>query len=118
MLKVIGSGTYKLTETKDNTKVLFIDDNYACSWKNEKCNGDLVYLKPDTDKICCFLSVGNWRLYEIKDEPGLTIGNHFELNVGKGKWQGYLLPKGFPTQINKKKPISQTDEIITKVKRK
>lgn len=118
MLQVTGSGTYKLIETKDNIKILFIDDKNAYSWKNANCSGDLVYLKLDTDKICCFLSVGNWRLYEIKDEPGLTNGNHFELNVGKGKWQGYLLPKGFPTPLNKRAHISQTSEIITKVKRR
>ena len=118
MLQVIGSGTYKLTETKDNTKVLFIDDEKAFGWKNGKCDGDLFLLAPDTENICCFLSVGKWRLYEIKDEPGLTDGNHFELHVGRGRWQGYLLPEGFPTAVNKQRPISQTGQTITKVRRK
>jgi hypothetical protein len=34
--------------------------------------------------------------------------------VGKGTWQGYLLPTGLPDDKKKRNRIIPTDEVITK----
>lgn len=117
MIKLLQSGGYKLLETKDNITVLHLDNKNAYVWKNVETKGDLQYIKFNPEKICCFLALGNYRLYEVKDETNLTSGNHFELYVGKSKWQGYILPNGLPHTITAKKPIKQTPEIITKARR-
>jgi len=60
------------------------------------------------------LSLGQFRLYDVKDEPKLTDLIHLELFVGGGLWQGYLLPTGLPTDKDKRNRIIPTDELITR----
>lgn len=116
MIKLLESSTYKLIETKNNTKALMLDDRDVFFWKNYGCSGNLEYIKFDPSQICCLLNINNYRLYEVKNEPDLTSGMHLELYVGKSKWQSYLLKSGLPTIKKQKKPVSVTIETITKVR--
>ncbi len=118
MIKLLDSGIYKLVGTKDNLKTLTLDDKDVFLWKSDGGNCNLEYIKFNTDQTCCLLSINNYRLYDVKDEPGLTTCLHLELCIGKRKWQAYLLKNGFPTKRNKEKPFLRKDEIITKVRRK
>lgn len=115
MIKLLEAGVYKLFETNNNENILWLDDNKkAYLWKNAKSTGDLQYTKFNEKDICCLLSFGNYRLYDVNKESELTCCLHISLHLGNSKWQGYLLPKNLPTSKKKTKPIKKTAELITK----
>lgn len=118
MIKILDSGNYKLVETKKNVKALMLDDKSVFLWRNTGCNGNLEYIKLDPNQICCLFSANNYRLYDVVNEPDLKNGIHLELYAGKRRWQAYLLTKGLPTVKTKKKPITNIDEVISKVKKR
>ena len=67
-----------------------------------------------THKADTVLSGGNYRLYDVDNEPKLSDQLHLELSTGNGSWQGYLLPTGLPTDTDKRNRIIPTGEVITK----
>ncbi len=114
MIKLINEGNYQLIETKGQTKILTLNNKKTFAWVNLDEIGEILvssHKKHITDNL---LAIGKFRHYDVKDEPGLTDLEHLELFVGSGKWQGYLLTTGIPTEKNKRKRIIPTDEIITK----
>lgn len=115
MIKVIKEGNYKLIETKGQTKILTLDGKSVFAWVNIKEIGEILIASYNPHKTDNYLALGRYRMYMIKDEPKLTDLIHFELFVGEGKWQGYLLPTGLPKNEKKKSRIIPTDEIITAV---
>ena len=117
MIKLVESNTYKLVGTKDNLKALILDDKDVFLWKSDGRNCSLEYIKFNLGQTCCLLSINNYRLYDVKDEPDLTTCLHLELYIGKRRWESYLLKEGLPTVRNKKKPMSSTRETITKIRK-
>ncbi len=119
MIKLEDKGQYRLTETKNQTKILTLFDEddsneRTFAWVNAQDVGELLvtsHKKHETDAILAF---GRYRLYEVKDEKNYTDLEHLELLVGQGVWQGYLLLTGLPTDDNSKRRIIPTDEVITK----
>lgn len=113
MIKLLKEGYYKLIETKGHTKILNLEGkDYA--WVNATGIGEILvasYNPFETDHV---LAVGKFRIYDVKDEAGLTDLLHLELFVGFGEWQGYLLTTGLPTGQSIRKRIIPTSEIITK----
>lgn len=114
MIKLIREGTYQLVETKSQTKILTLDYTDVFAWVNAKDIGEILVTTHKPHKTDCILSLGTYRIYEVKDELNLTDLIHLELSVGEGKWQGYLLLSGLPTDKKKKNRIIPTREIITK----
>ncbi|CAN5130280.1 hypothetical protein BH09PAT1_BH09PAT1_4480 [soil metagenome] len=114
MIKRIKEGTYSLIETKMQTKILTLDNKNIFAWVNAVDIGELLVTSHKSHKTDNILALGNYRQYEVKDEPELTDLQHLELFVGDGKWQGYLLLTGLPTEEKKRNRIIPTDEIITK----
>jgi hypothetical protein len=109
MIRVIQRGIYRLIETKEQTKILILDDmnKYALI-------GGAISLT--TDDVCCedcVIATGNYRVYEVNDEPNLSDKIHLELYIGLSAWQGYLLEEGLPTSKKKKAQIIPTKEMIT-----
>jgi len=116
MITLLTNGTYKLIETRRNTKILSLDDNdkrHAYAWINAGDIGEILVTTHKSHRVDHMLAVGKFRLYEVKSEPELTDLIHLELLVGDGVWQGYLLPLGMPNGVKKRK-IIPTNEIITK----
>ncbi|MBI5044793.1 MAG: hypothetical protein HZC02_02605 [Candidatus Levybacteria bacterium] len=114
MIHLIQHGTYQLIETKRHTKILHLDNKKKFAWVVAGTIGEILvtsHKKFQTDHI---LSLGKYRLYDIKDEADLTDLIHLELMVGNGVWQGYLLPSGLPTDKKKRNRIIPTQETITK----
>ena len=112
MIRLINKGKYTLFETFDKTKILSLDENMF-AWINAGEIGDILvstHRKFNPEKI---ISMGPYRLYDIKNEPTLTDLKHLELFVGDGSWQGYLLPKGLPNGVRRHRIVA-TREIITK----
>lgn len=112
MITVLQRGAYKLIETKDQTKILILDAESSYAWINAAEIGEILVLAYKYEEECV-LSTGNYRLYKVENEPGLTDQLHLELSIGLGKWQGYLLPTGFPTDTKNKSRIIPTSELIT-----
>lgn len=112
MIRLLENGKYSLFETVGHTRILEMDDKGDFVWIHTEVGEILVHseqaFKPNERLV-----EGNYRLYSVKNEPKLTDLEHLELFVGEGKWQGYLLPTGFPEGKKKRSRIIPTDEIIT-----
>lgn len=114
MIKLQQHGTYTLIETKKQTKILVLDEKQTFAWVTAKDIGEILVTSHKTHKADYILSIGNYRIYKVKDEPQYSDHVHLELSVGKNIWQGYLLLTGLPTNTDKRNRIIPTDEIITK----
>ncbi len=112
MIRTIRSGFYKLVETKNNTKILYLD-NDAFAWVEPKIIGEILVITHNIHKTDCILAIGHYHLHEVIDEPNLSDQVHLELEVGRGSWQGYLLLTGLPNDSKKRGRIIPTHEIIT-----
>lgn len=114
MIKTLQKGNYKLLETKNQTKILILDDKKTFAWVDVEEIGEILitsHKNHDTDTI---LSLGSYKLYDVKDEPDFVDLQHLELEVGKNTWQGYLLPTGLPDNKDKRNRIIPTKEVISK----
>jgi hypothetical protein len=113
MIQNIQSGKFSLSETQNQIKILDLE-NDSFAWIKAKNIGDILVTSNEKHPIQSVLTKGSYRLYKVKDEPKLTDLLHLELHAGEGKWQGYLLPTGLPTESKKRARIIPTKEIITK----
>jgi len=124
MINLIEKGKYSLIETKQDTKILTLDDHRpgnsdlegkkTYAWVFLKGIGEILvttYKKHKTDQK---LAKGEYRLYEVDDEPKLVDTLHLELAIGEGEWQGYLLITGFPKDEKTRSRIIPTQETISK----
>lgn len=116
MINLIRAGRYKLLETKHHTKILHLDRD-VFAWLEPRNIGEILVTTHKAHRTDCVLSIGHYRLYDVKDKPDLVDLQHLELEVGKDAWQGYLLPTGLPDDIQKKRRIIPTEEIIAESKR-
>lgn len=113
MIKLLQKGEYVLGETKNQTKILTLDDKKIFAWIYATEIGEILVALSKKQSIDHTLSKGKYRLYEVKDEARLMDLVHLELLAGEGKWQGYLLPTGLPHTKDKRNRIIPTDELIT-----
>ncbi len=112
MIKTIRHGFYKLIETKNNIKILYLDnDTYA--WPEATRYGDMLVVSHRIHKTDSVLGMGHYYLYAVEDEPAISDNMHLELEVGKSVWQGYLLLTGLPDTHKLRGRIIPTNEIIT-----
>ncbi len=112
MIRLLESGKYSVFETGGHTRILEIVDKYNFAWIHTNV-GEILVASQQEFKPKELVAEGNYRLYDVKNEPELTDLIHLELFVGEGKWQGYLLPTGFPEAKKKRSRIIPTNEIIT-----
>lgn len=113
MIKLLTQGDYTLTETKNQTKILILDKEKVYAWVAAAEIGEILVSSQKTHPIDQILSLGKYRLYEVKNESTLTDLQHLELSVGEGQWQGYLLPTGLPDKVDTRNRIIPTKECIT-----
>lgn len=114
MIKLLQEGKYTLIETKGQTKILSLVGSMSFAWVMAEEIGEILVTTHTSHTVDHVLALGNYRLYEVEDEPKLTDLIHLELLVGDGKWQGYLLPTGLPNEEKIRNRIIPTKEIITK----
>lgn len=112
MISVEQNGTYKLIETKANTKILYLDDQ-AYAWVEPKYIGDILVITYKAHRTDCVLATGSYKIYTVTDELYLSDNKHLELETGRGSWQGYLMLSGLPDKDRKRVRIIPTNEIIT-----
>ena len=113
MIQLLHKGTYQLIETREQTKILTLDGQQIFAWVIAEGIGEILVTSTKTHKTDQILAIGPYRLYGVENEPDLTDLEHLELFVGQGQWQGYLLPKGLPTETERRHRIIPTDETIT-----
>lgn len=111
MIHTTRHGFYKLIETKNNIKILYLD-NDIFAWP-ELTFGDMLVTSHRIHKTDCLLSMGRYNLYAVNNEPGISDNMHLELEAGVGIWQGYLLLNGLPDSHKIRVRIIPTHEIIT-----
>lgn len=115
MIRVIQRGIYRLIETKNQTKILILDDKNIYAWIDVSGIGEILVGSHKLHKSDCVLAAGNYKIYSVKKEPKLSDQLHLELYVGSGMWQGYLLPTGLPDNKKKRNRIIPTTEVITSI---
>jgi len=112
MITIIDSGDYKLSDTKHGVKLLHLRQK-TFAWITTRHIGELLVRTTLPHTECELLSEGSYQLYNVINEPDLSDQLHLELEVGKNRWQGYLLPVGFPTRLVARRRIIPTHEVIT-----
>lgn len=109
MITLMRKGTYRLLETKDKTKILFLDgDTYR--WTSVNGIGEILvepYQNAADDKDLCS---GGFQLLDVKEETRLASTMHLELTAKAGQVQGYLLLTGLPSEKGSHKRIVPTIE--------
>lgn len=113
MIKLIKKGKYTLIETRNDVKVLTLDRKKYV-WIFTKSIGEMLVATHRPHKTDQKLAKGEYRLYDVEDEPKLIDQLHLELSIGEDDWQGYLLPTGFPSNKKQRSRIIPTNEIISK----
>jgi hypothetical protein len=113
VITLLREGIYDLIETKHQTKILTLDGQRTYAWIVAEGMGEVLVDSHKTHKTDQILARGEYRLYQVKDEPELADMQHLELEVGRSTWQGYLLLKGLPTQAERRHRIIPTTELIT-----
>jgi hypothetical protein len=113
MIRLLKHGNYSLIQTFDHTKMLILDDIGRYAWISAPEIGDILVTSKKKFNAESVVATGNYRLYYVKDEPNLVDLEHLELFVGKGKWQGYLLPSGLPGDSKTRSRIVPTREVIS-----
>lgn len=111
MIRLLKSGQYKLIETKHQTKILYLDRK-VYAWINIAHIGEVLIVSRKPHKTDCILSIGQYRLYDVQDEPHLADHIHLELEVGENEWQGYLLLTGLPDSRKTRGRIIPTYETV------
>lgn len=123
MIKLIKSGQYSLVETRNDIKILTLDGK-SFVWVFTKSIGEMLVTTYRSHKTDQKLSKGEYRIYEVKNEPKLVDTTHLELQIcekgyhaipPKGCWQGYLLITGFPEGPKSRSRIIPTNEVISKL---
>lgn len=112
MIRLLRHGFYKLIETKENTKILYLD-NETYAWVEPPEIGEILVYSHKLHRTDCTLSMGHYNLYEVKNEPALSDLQHLELEYAQGAWQGYMLLTGLPDDHKKRARIIPTLETIT-----
>ena len=112
MIKLLRSGSHKLFETKHHIKILALD-NHQYAWVEPPRIGEILVTTRSDHKTDCVLSIGDYRLYRVVDEPHISDHIHLELEVGRGQWQGYLLLTGLPNRSKRRARIIPTSEVIS-----
>lgn len=118
MIKLLKEGTYRLIETKRQTKILNLDNTETFAWINAREIGEILVETHQQHKTDCILAIGKYKIYDVENEPNFSDQQHLELSVGGNKWQGYLLLSGLPTETKKKNRIIPTHEVITKLQKR
>lgn len=112
MIQVIKKGNYKLIETSQQIKIMYLD-NSAYIWLHIRGIGHVLEISHKPHSAEHLLACGNYRIYEVKGEPDLVDQQHLELFVGEGCWQGYLLLTGLPTDNHARTRMVPTKEVIS-----
>ena len=112
MIKVLRDGRYKLIETRQQIKILYLDET-PYVWLFIPGIGHVLEVTHKPHRADHVLATGNYRLYAVKQERRFSQHKHLELFIGEGQWQGYLLLTALPTNKQPRTRLVATDETIS-----
>lgn len=113
MVKLLKTGTYQILGTREYGIMIFLDEQgYHWSWA--RGIGELLTLSRREHRPNHTLAQGQYRIYNVKDDPDFTDLLHLELALGAHKWQGYLLLTGLPDKKRIRRRIVPTEEVISR----
>lgn len=112
MIRVIKEGKYRLSETKERSRILDLD-NVQYARISASSTGDILATTHNSRIAEQLLAMGKYRMYEVKDESEFADGTHLELHICCQVWQGYLLPMGQPMDTKERVQIIATNEVIS-----
>ena len=113
MIKLLRQGHYKLIETTRLHKILYLDD-VAYIWIDSSKIGQFLEISYRNHEPATILSVGQYNLYDVEDEPYLFDLQHLELEICQNNWQGYLILTYLPNSIKRRSRIIPTQELIAR----
>jgi hypothetical protein len=113
MIKLLRKGKYSLIETRNDTKILTLGRK-TYVWVFAKGIGEMLITTHKRHITDQKLAKGEYKLYDVNDEPKLVDQMHLELTVGEDDWQGYLLPTGFPENKKTRSRIIPTNELVNR----
>lgn len=111
MITLLREGLYRLIETDYHNKILYLGKE-VYAWIRVPDIGDILVSSHERHKAYDVLSIGDFHLYKVVDEPYLSDHIHLELEIGKEQWQGYILLTGLPKADKKRARIIPTKELI------
>ena len=111
MIKLIQKGKYKLLVTKEGKTMLYLGEQ-GYLWSFAKNIGYLLSFSKHPHHPQYLLAQGDYRMYEIRNEPRYVDLVHLELSVDAKTRQGYLLLTGLPNSKKIRSRIIPTDEDI------
>lgn len=101
MIRLIQWGNYRLAMIAEGNAFISIDDDAYSLYPDYKT---LELSDADIDAALT-LHHGDYRLYDVYDEPQLAETIHLELEDEDGYIKSYLLPRGLPE--NSKRRVRQ-----------
>lgn len=113
MITLRETGLYRLTETPHRMKLLSLSRHGKFILTGIEGIGDILAVTRRPHRVHAVLSAGEYRIYSVDDEPKLSDQLHMELEIGRGQWQGYLLPTGLPEGEKLRSRIIPTTERVT-----
>lgn len=101
MIRLIQWGNYRLAMIAEGNAFISIDDDVYSLYPDYKT---MESSEADMDAALT-LHHGDYKLYDVYDEPQLTETIHLELEDEDGYIKSYLLPQGLP--VNSKRRVRQ-----------
>lgn len=111
MIELLRQGHYELSETATHTHLLTLGEREYYAWVLAKGIGEILVTAKRHHVIIRVLARGEFKQFRVADEVGLHNGQHLELALGTGDWQGYWLPGGLP-EVKTRRLVVPTWEAI------
>lgn len=109
MIRLIRWGNYRLAMIAEGNALISIDDDVYSLYPDYKTMG-----LSDADMDAALtLHHGDYRLYDVYDEPQLAETIHLELEDEDGYIKSYLLPRGLPGNSKRRVRQLTTTQQIT-----
>ncbi len=112
MIALLDKGEYRLIETHQQVKILYLGSN-CYAWVHVNGIGEILITSHVPHQADYVLATGAYRLYSVNDETRYRDQQHLELHVGDDTWQGYLLPVGLPDDVHSRRRLIPTKEVIS-----
>lgn len=119
MIRLIRWGEYRLAIIAEGSTIIAIDDDVYSVFPEQatlEIYDKLASYIPAASALT--LHQGNYRVFDVYDEPQLTETIHLELEDEDGYVKSYLLPRGWPNESLRRVRQIPTAQQITNSSRK
>lgn len=118
MIRLIQWGEYRLAIIAEGNTIIAIDNHVYSLFPDHATLEFYDNQLPSLVVSALTLHRGNYRVFDVYDEPQLTETIHLELEDEDGYVKSYLLPRGLPHQNMRRARQIPTVQQITNSSRK